>query len=313
MGQDDEKATFHLKAAIQNDPNSPVYPYYLAIHCRVHDNLFVARSCCEEALRLDPNHYLSRCLLVDIFLSERNFIQAKAHLDELEDGPYELYHSRMGEYYRLKNDQEIAQMYFKIVLESGVNDVYCLARLGYIRKSEEQLQRALEVDPNLGFAHSAMGELLASRGMLLEADQYFTRALELDSRDAVALKGRGTSLYAAKKYNEALEVFESLLELDDTHDASVHVIMGDLYLRKRDAVHAKMRLKNALDLDPKSSIAHAKLGALYHTQGKRVEAERFLKRALKLDPSNEFAKYELNRRGGLVSRIKSLFCCLFNT
>ena len=66
---------------------------------------------------------------------------------------------------------------------------YCEARLGDLGAATTHLQRALEIRPDDGNAHTELGAVYAARGDLDRAIDHFDRAVKLDPRSQRARTG----------------------------------------------------------------------------------------------------------------------------
>jgi DNA-binding winged helix-turn-helix (wHTH) protein/TolB-like protein/Flp pilus assembly protein TadD len=80
--------------------------------------------------------------------------------------------------------------------------------------AEQNLQHAIELNPNSVVAHRIYGHLLRTTGRLDEALIEFKQALALEPLSLVANRDVGTNLYCARQYDRAIEQFQKTIEID---------------------------------------------------------------------------------------------------
>jgi serine/threonine-protein kinase len=145
--------------------------------------------------------------------------------------------------------------------------------------------RALELDPNLGEAHAALGIIrLFFDWEWDDAEQALRRAIELNPSDAHAYHHLGNYQRAMKRFDEALRTRERAVELDPLNARTVIVLAAD-YLRTGDYDSALIHYRRAHKLDPvhplllgSGPFLPAGVGEVYLRQGREEEAvEEYLK------------------------------------
>ncbi|MDR3633074.1 MAG: tetratricopeptide repeat protein [Isosphaeraceae bacterium] len=85
---------------------------------------------------------------------------------------------------------------------------------GNITLAIERLQRAVELNPNLAWAHAELSEALRCADRLVEALQAADRALQLDKRNAWVWRIKGATLNGLNRPAAALEAFDQSLALE---------------------------------------------------------------------------------------------------
>ncbi|MBW3661354.1 MAG: tetratricopeptide repeat protein, partial [Gemmatimonadetes bacterium] len=118
-----------------------------------------------------------------------------------------------------------------------------------VAEARRSARRALEIDPDLGEPHAALG--LAARNLWEwdEAERELRRALELAPGYVTARHWYGLILNDRGRYHEAI-----------------------------------VELEGALELDPLSLPLHMALGATHYRAGRYHEAERVFRRTLEFEP-----------------------------
>jgi len=140
--------------------------------------------------------------------------------------------------------------------------------------AEAAAGRALELDPNLGSAHAAMGNVFAARYNWPAAEREFQQGLTLDPKDANI-----HYIYAYKflipqaRFDEALREIQRALELEPD-SLAINANYGGMLSMARRYPEAQAQLDRALLLDPNFTITHARLAELCEILGKFEEARQ---------------------------------------
>jgi tetratricopeptide (TPR) repeat protein len=147
------------------------------------------------------------------------------------------------------------------------------------------LQRAVELDAGLVWAHAELGETLRRLGRHEEALQALDEALKLEPNNAWALASKGASLHVLEHYEEALQALDLALKLEP-NDLFAPGIKGYLLCdigKFQDAVQV---LDLALQLDLSSTWILALKGWALENLGMESakEAQQAYEAALKGDP-----------------------------
>ena len=167
-------------------------------------------------------------------------------------------------------DEAIAAIQEAARLEPGDANVYSsLGRAYWVGKGDLEagivhLERAADINPDLGYAHLQLGLLYALRGDHAEAEAACRRAIDLQERfvsgrEGLQIVGAYTRLgyvqYLRGEYQDALHVFHQQVEALSGSD------------------HA-LKERSLIELD-------CKIGATYLRMGQHENAERHFTRAMK--------------------------------
>jgi tetratricopeptide (TPR) repeat protein len=169
-----------------------------------------ARQHFEQAIALDPNYALAYAGL------------AGAHL--MAESELTLEQKEKLAIRALEIDDRLAEPH---------------AILGFIniffrhnwRGAEQELKRAIELNPNYATAHQWYAIYLETQGRLDEAETQMRRALEIDPLSLVINADLGELLYFRRDYDGALEQCLKALDMDPTF-AFTHNYLDKIYTQK---------------------------------------------------------------------------------
>ncbi len=136
--------------------------------------------------------------------------------------------------------------------------------------------------------YNTRGALWAGLGAHDRAIANFTRALEIDPNDGYAYALRGMAWYKKGDYDRAIGDFTEALEIDP-RDADIFVSRGNAWDNKGDHYRAIADYNNAIELDPSCVRAYTERGAAYARNGDYERAIRDFNTAIILDPNNASA------------------------
>jgi len=122
----------------------------------------------------------------------------------------------------------------------------------------EAYQQAIAVQPDLAWAHSNLGAVLAEVKRYVEAEAAYREALELDPG------------YAAAYYN-----------------------LGLLLAEQKRAVEAEVAYRKALELDPGLAMTYGNLGWLHYVQGDSARCVEVTRQGLAIDPTQAWMQFNL--------------------
>lgn len=146
---------------------------------------------------------------------------------------------------------------------------YAQADLGYIpdrdgyQKAREAGEQALQLDPNLGEAHAALGWIaMHSDWNWAFADASYKRALELDPENVTVISAAGVLSAILGRLNEAIARQRRASEIDPLNSVVYRNIGLFSYYagRQQEAIAA---INKALELAPEAAVAHSLLGQIY--------------------------------------------------
>jgi TolB-like protein/DNA-binding winged helix-turn-helix (wHTH) protein/Tfp pilus assembly protein PilF len=148
--------------------------------------------------------------------------------------------------------------------------------------AEQDFKRAIELNQNYANAHNFYASFLMSLGRIDESIAASNRARELDPFSLSISAQRGFLLENARRYDEAIDQLRSVIAMDPNH-YQAYWILGHTYAaqgRFEDAINASQK---AVDLSERVPGALGILGLAYGLAGRKAEANKILDELLELN------------------------------
>jgi serine/threonine-protein kinase len=143
---------------------------------------------------------------------------------------------------------------------------------GY-RKAREAVDEALMLNPELGDAYSAMGEIQMLHDWDWSgADASYRRALALEPGDAGVLRGAGALARMLGRLDESIRLYRLAIEIEPLLYGHRNLGLALLYAGRQE--QAEAAFGKALELHPEMAKAHALLCRVYLAQSRPREALR---------------------------------------
>jgi Flp pilus assembly protein TadD len=128
-----------------------------------------------------------------------------------------------------------------------------LSHSGDHQKAEQELERAIFLDPDFAEAYANVGIEYASTGSYQLAESRFRKAIELDPASSVAYCNLGVLLIKVGRTREAESAIRRALELSP-NDANAHFLLGRLLLGADNRIEAEQHLKVAARTIPSAKV-----------------------------------------------------------
>jgi adenylate cyclase len=141
--------------------------------------------------------------------------------------------------------------------------------------SEKELDRAVQLNPNLALAYDQYGWTFAEMGRFDESIAAEKKALELDPLNTLMNADLAFFLYWARRYEEAITQLHKTLELD-ANNALAHLWLGWCMVWKGNVDEARAEFQKATTLDDLPWYVGS-LGYAYGASGDRAKAEQTLR------------------------------------
>jgi TolB-like protein/DNA-binding winged helix-turn-helix (wHTH) protein/Tfp pilus assembly protein PilF len=214
-------------------------------------------------------------------------------------------------------------------------------------RAHDAAAKALELDPNLGEAHAALGYAkYAFEWDWAGADREFQHAIDLSPGYATAfhwyslylssmgrndlaltmiqraqrldpvspniLRMVGAQLAALGRYDEALQAANTAIELDPNH-YNTHLTLGNIYLRMKNVPGAIAEFDKAVEVSRRGLAPLTQLAYAYALVGRTAESEQLLAEVERRDDANVYSSYcaavctALGRRNDAFMRLEKAF------
>jgi len=155
---------------------------------------------------------------------------------------------------------------------------------------ESAVNSALELDPDLGEAHTAYGAMLVNKGRTFEAVAAYEKAIELAPGYARSYHLLVINITVAEtlrdvgRLDEAMEQIDRAIEIaPDYHSA--YVVKAETMAWSFGVLDRALRLYEfAAQLDPKSAIVHFGIARVFLQLGDEARAIESIERCLELGP-----------------------------
>lgn len=190
---------------------------------------------------------------------------------------------------------EMAWQYFRRAthLDPHYAEAYAgLAECGPDDEAKAAALKAVELDPNSGEAHTALGFIEFFRELdVPAAEREFKTAIRLDPNYATARHWYSGLLGSTGRSSEALAEMTEAAKLDPLSLIIRTALAGDLSrVGQQDAAMAQ--IKTIFDMDPHFAKAHETLGSIYLEKGMYKEAIR------EFQAADRYGGYQLPGRLG---------------
>jgi len=149
-------------------------------------------------------------------------------------------------------------------------------------KEMEFARKALALDPNLAEAHLSMGTALYSVLGPYASKKELDRAVELNPNLALAYDQYGWTFAEMGRFDDAIAAEKKALELDPLNTFLNTDLAFFLYWARR-YEEATTQIRKTLELDPNNAFAHSILGWCLIWKGSKTEARAEFQRATTLD------------------------------
>lgn len=241
---------------------------YLYWNRRTEENLKKAIDLFQSAIKEDPNYAQAYVGMADCYNA----------LGTVQVGTFPPFEVR-------KLAEEAATK--ALALDPALAEAY--TALGYVKHynwdwtaAEQDLKRAIELNPSYANGHNFYASFLMSRGRIEESIAASNRARELDPFSLSISAQRGFLLENARRYDEAIEQLRSVTAMDPNH-YSAHWVLGHAYAANKQFDQAIAAAKKAVDLSERAPGALGILGLAYGLAGRKDEANKVLNELLELN------------------------------
>lgn len=193
--------------------------------------------------------------------------------------------------------------------EALYNMALLMSDLGKTDEAIRNYQAILENNPYHEKARNNLGYLFAGKGMHDEARDQYLKVLDINPGNVRTRINLADSLSALGAYDEAVHQVGLALQVQPGNPA-LHVKLGEIYMRKGDAVDAERSYKSALDLSRDFPPALHGLAVLLVGQQRYGEAVALLREMGKARPDDPEVDYNIacihSRQNNIEAAAESL-------
>ena len=255
--------------------NLTAFQYYMqgraSLQRRTRQDLFAAIQYDEKALKEDPNYALAYAGLSDAY----TILGAFGYIAPIEARRQAEAAARKA----LALDENLAEAH------TALGEAYVFFCPYNFPIGDRELQRAVELSPNLALAHYYLANSLGFQGRLDESLQEALKARELDPLASNIARGVAAPYYLKRDYARALELLRQANELGPAfgHTWEIGAYIQNQSVNEALALLEKEKAKPERKDD---SILVYDTGMVHAAQGKRAEALSVIKQLEEMSGSN---------------------------
>ena len=215
----------------------------------------------------------------------------------------------------IESDPGFALAYAGIADVAALLATYYPAARANLDEAKRASLKALELDPELPEAHSALGAVLFAEGRPVEAEASFRRAVELDPRLYEARYFHARSLFQQGRFEEAAAMFAEAAAVREEYQAAFFAAQSlEALGRHDDARSAYARALTAverhLDLNPDDARAATMRAVSLCRLGRVEEGLEWAERALVTDDEDAGVRYNAACLFSVAGRVDRALACL---
>lgn len=185
-----------LESAANEYPESADVHYWLALAYYKSERISDALNSAQKTFAIKPKHLLNRSLLLDIYLKEENFTDAKAEAEFL-----------------LKESPKDPDLRFRFA--------QCLAGLSQFEEASIELSK-LEVHKKLPYNLQykvllLLGDVYAKQNINETAIAYYSKAASVNGSSVDVHIKLGKTYFKERQYNDALREYLEVVRLDSNN------------------------------------------------------------------------------------------------
>lgn len=154
----------------------------------------------------------------------------------------------------------------------------------WVDAAMSQCQKAAELSPNLGAAHSCLGRIYSTKGKYEETAKQFRLEMEIEPGSDDAYGGLAGAYEQLSRLDQAEELYKQAISARPGYWATYNWL-GLFYMGHARYEEAAAMFKQVVSLAPDSFTGYYNIGAVRTLQGKYADAVPLLERSLSIRPT----------------------------
>jgi len=227
-GQIKDFAGLQQKMKMEGGDLGPLYKFLMTV--AKNENLSQEYiDSAIEYLKLYPGDLSIRLGLVEQKIEQKKLDEANKDLDYIEE--------------RVENYPRINYFRGKILIEKGDNEGALVL-----------LKKEVELYPDQETSKILLAQIYLTKGLLNDSEKWY-KSVQIQAPKSVdALKGLAFIKFKRGEFEPAISIYKKVLKLRPD-DASVYLILGDIYKSMGQFKEAKESFKTYLEIDPDSEMS----------------------------------------------------------
>jgi tetratricopeptide (TPR) repeat protein len=157
---------------------------------------------------------------------------------------------------------------------------------------QQELEKAIQLDPDLAVAHNQLGVLALQANRTSEAEREFKKAIAGDPRYAEAQNNLGVLYNREGKDQDAATLYQQAIDSDPKYTKAL-VNLGLLLAQHGQLAQGEQQLRAAIQINPSDPSAYTALGMIQGKSGRGVEAVESFRKVVALQPDSAEAHLNL--------------------